>query len=270
MRSNVKWAAAALRTVNYLIISISYEAANQGVIQAARLIEAAFPYRNLNGNGSVQVLVNGVALGNATNFTSSQLSLDFQVTQSALAAANLSTLFTNGSRINVTFSVASFVANVGANTDLLLPAVLTHTFAEINSTNVSPRVTVRDAVLQRAAFVLSAGRPNLVLTLNNALNVTGRVRVTIRHASNLVPIQSTLAALRASGSIVSWDNSVAGKLDLHLDNLATLPVITYIIGFQSVALPAVVTLTTSVNVGSVTVVSGGNADTINGLAIRLA
>ncbi len=214
LRNNVKWAAVATRAQNYLLVSTSYEAANQGVIQSARLIDAALAlpanFRNLNGRGSIQVFVNGVALGNATEFVSTQSSIDFRITQADLAAANLTSLFNQSSRINVTFSVASFVANTGATTDLLLPAVLTHTFAEINSTNTSPRVIIRDAVLQRAQFILGTGRPNLVVTLNNTANVTGRIRLSIRHSATLVPVTSTLAALRSAGQIVSWDSSVNG------------------------------------------------------------
>lgn len=85
-----------------------------------------------------------------------------------------------------------------------------------------------------------------------------------------MPIQSTLAALRTSRAIVSWDNSQVGLLSLHLDNIASMAAIVYTIGFQSVALPAVTTLTTSVNVGTVTVISGANSETVNSIAIRLA
>lgn len=71
--NNARWAAVRTRALNFLLANVGSLPANQGTIQAVRLLDATWTsYRNLNGVGQIQVLVNGVAVGNATNFTDAQ------------------------------------------------------------------------------------------------------------------------------------------------------------------------------------------------------
>lgn len=194
----------------------------------------------------------------------------------SLANANLSSLFFPGATITVNFNVVNFVANRGANTDILLPAILTHSYVETSTNgtiNSAPRVLIRDvAVGPRAGLTVPGRTFSYAITLNNSMSVQGPVEITIRFPSIFALDINAFTQLRTSGQIISWDVSVTGEVVIIVPQLpAANANIIFRAPFVNFALPSNAAGSTSVNFGSVTVSPVGVTEAAASTAtIRLA
>jgi hypothetical protein len=287
--NNAKYLPQRTAANNYLLTQVNELAANRQTILTFRALDSVLvANRPLNGAGRLQLLVNGNIISNTSFCNTTDVAMvDFT---GLYSNPNITALFGSGNRVNITVALTDFVINRAETVDFRAPFALVHTFIDngfvptvnvSNSTNattnvtvapVVPRVGVSAAIAPRANFATAGRTVTYSLSLNNTLNVTENVGITIRYPSCLSSDINNLNSLVSSGLLQSYfDEPSEGRVTIFVNSLplgnANIPLN---VNFVSRWVPAVLTPNPSCTIRQISVTPVGSFEATTWANPRLA